>query len=111
MGVSNTAIRVEGGRARMGDISRREFLKRSAASGLTGGVILSGLEGLAVASTGEPVGSVIDLTRCDGCADREVPPVFPPAERRTGAGSPSLKRTLGITGRGTNTKTGRKNED
>jgi len=57
----------------MGDISRREFLKRSAASGLTGGVILSGLEGLAVASTGEPVGSVIDLTRCDGCADREVP--------------------------------------
>ena len=60
MGVSNTAIQAEGGRARMGDISRREFLKR-------------GLDGLAVASTGEPAGSVIDLTKCDGCADREVP--------------------------------------
>jgi len=55
-------------------ISRREFFKRSIASGVTAGLILGGAEKKAEASTGgEAVGTFIDLTLCDGCKDVDVP--------------------------------------
>lgn len=51
----------------MPDFSRREFLKRSVASGVAGGLVLAGLNRSAEASGGRHVGTVIDLARCDGC--------------------------------------------
>lgn len=56
----------------MNGISRRDFLRRGVASGLAGGVIAAGLGGTASAATvSGPVGTMIDLSRCDGCAGRE----------------------------------------
>ncbi len=57
----------------MPDFSRREFLKRSAASTVAGGLILTGLGRNAEASGATPLGTVIDLTRCDGCRTLDVP--------------------------------------
>ncbi len=57
----------------MGSISRRDFLKRSMGAGLAGGVILTGMDKVALASTGEPVGTFIDLTKCDGCPGKDTP--------------------------------------
>ncbi len=57
----------------MSDLSRRDFLKRSVASGVAGGLVLSGLEGRASASGGEEVGTIIDLTKCDGCKTLPIP--------------------------------------
>ncbi len=57
----------------MSDVSRREFLKRSVASGVAGGVALTGLGRYAEASGAAEVGTVIDLTRCDGCTSRSLP--------------------------------------
>lgn len=51
----------------MSDFSRREFLKRSIASTVAGGVALTGLGRNAEASGAIPWGTAIDLTRCDGC--------------------------------------------
>ncbi|KKM12390.1 oxidoreductase [Clostridiales bacterium PH28_bin88] len=57
----------------MAAISRRDFLKRSVASGVTGGLILSGAgKWSAEAATG-PVGTLIDLTKCDGCKQEKAP--------------------------------------
>ena len=56
----------------MGGFSRRDFLKRTAASGVAGGIALSGVK-IAEASTGESVGTMIDLTKCDGCKGKDVP--------------------------------------
>lgn len=58
----------------MADISRRDFLKRTLASGVAAGVILGGVNKVAEASEGtEPVGTFIDLTACDGCRGQKVP--------------------------------------
>ncbi|MCL6560086.1 MAG: 4Fe-4S dicluster domain-containing protein, partial [Firmicutes bacterium] len=57
----------------MSGISRRDFLKRSIAAGLAGGLVLSGTGKLAHASAGEPRGAFYDLTRCDGCKGMRVP--------------------------------------
>ena len=57
----------------MSGFSRREFLKRSVASGVAGGLVLTGLDRRAEASGGRHVGTVIDLTRCDGCRGRSSP--------------------------------------
>jgi Fe-S-cluster-containing dehydrogenase component len=54
-------------------ITRREFIKRAAASGIAGGLVLSGLAGEAKASGRGPVGTVVDLSKCDGCKGEEVP--------------------------------------
>jgi formate dehydrogenase iron-sulfur subunit len=56
-------------------ISRRDFLKRGLGAGLAGSVIATKLEGVAQAQTsaGEPVGTVIDLAKCDGCPGRDTP--------------------------------------
>ncbi|GAW91496.1 4Fe-4S dicluster domain-containing protein [Calderihabitans maritimus] len=60
----------------MANLTRREFFKRSLASTIAGGIILSGAEAFAREAAGtvvQPVGSVIDLSRCDGCKDVKVP--------------------------------------
>ncbi|MBO8138682.1 MAG: twin-arginine translocation signal domain-containing protein [Desulfotomaculum sp.] len=61
----------------MSKLTRREFLKRSAASSVAAGLILSGLEKPAAAAasasnTTENYGTLIDLTKCDGCSNLEV---------------------------------------
>jgi len=56
------------------DITRREFFKRTIASGVAAGLIMSGTGKFAEASSGtHPVGTFIDLTVCDGCRGLEVP--------------------------------------
>lgn len=62
----------------MAGVSRRDFIKRSVASGAAGGAILYGFKKPAIAGEvktvlKEPVGSFIDLTKCDGCAGSQVP--------------------------------------
>lgn len=57
----------------MAGFSRREFLRRSVASGVAGGIALTGLGRRAEASGGRDVGTVIDLTRCDGCTGLPLP--------------------------------------
>jgi len=59
----------------MSDFSRREFMKRSAAAGVAGGVALTGFSKSAGASDIPQVGTMIDLTRCDGCKHWMFPPV------------------------------------
>jgi len=57
----------------MSDFSRREFLKRSAAAGVAGGVALTGFSKNAGASDVAQVGTIIDLTKCDGCNGLDTP--------------------------------------
>lgn len=61
----------------MSKLSRREFLKRSAVSGAAAAVIMSGLNKPAHASAGAgkgvQYGTIIDLTKCDGCSHLKVP--------------------------------------
>jgi Fe-S-cluster-containing dehydrogenase component len=56
-------------------ISRRDFLKRTVASGVAGGLILTGAEKAAEASSNDKklVGTLIDLTVCDGCKGSDIP--------------------------------------
>lgn len=59
----------------MSNISRRSFLKRTIAAGTVSGMILSGTNKFALASQRnlDQVGTFIDLTKCDGCKERDVP--------------------------------------
>ncbi len=57
----------------MPGFTRREFFQRAFAAGLAGGLVLSGLGKQAGAAGRAPVGTVIDLTRCDGCRLAGVP--------------------------------------
>lgn len=57
----------------MSGISRREFIKRTLASGIAGGLILTGAGKAASAAAGGPAGSFIDLTACNGCRGLNVP--------------------------------------
>lgn len=62
----------------MSGISRRDFIKRTAASGVAGGALLYGLQKPAEAMSKdsklkEQVGTLIDLSKCDGCTDLEIP--------------------------------------
>lgn len=58
-------------------ISRRSFLKRSAVAGTTAGILLatrkSGYAQTNEAKEDKLVGSIIDLTKCDGCAHQGTP--------------------------------------
>ncbi len=56
----------------MSGFSRREFIKRSIASGLAGGLVLTGF-GKKASASAQQVGTLIDLTRCNGCPDLKVP--------------------------------------
>lgn len=59
----------------MSNITRRTFLKRTVVSSISGGVALSGASRWAQAGSGKisQVGTLIDLTKCDGCKDQEIP--------------------------------------
>ncbi|MFZ5651876.1 MAG: 4Fe-4S dicluster domain-containing protein [Bacillota bacterium] len=56
----------------MSGITRRQFIKRALASGVAGGLVLSG--GVKIAHAGSsPAGTFFDLTKCDGCKGQKVP--------------------------------------
>lgn len=59
----------------MPSISRRVFLKRSLAAGVASGAILTGSKNVAAKAkdTDKTVGTMIDLTKCDGCKDLSTP--------------------------------------
>lgn len=57
----------------MSDISRRNFLQRSAASIAVGALVLSGGNKVAEAKNNKEYGTFIDLTKCDGCQGKEIP--------------------------------------
>lgn len=58
----------------MSEMSRRGFLKRSLTASAAGAGILYGITpGTAEAAAAVPMGSVIDLTKCDGCKGEKVP--------------------------------------
>lgn len=56
-------------------IDRRTFLKRATVAGVTAGTMLSGVDkikALAATDTNQ-MGSLIDLTKCDGCKGEKIP--------------------------------------
>lgn len=59
----------------MKKISRREFIKRTASSGIIGGLTLSGFKKYAQASQKNkpPGATIIDLSLCNGCPDSSTP--------------------------------------
>ncbi|KAB2951852.1 4Fe-4S dicluster domain-containing protein [Heliorestis acidaminivorans] len=58
----------------MSTLNRRSFFKRTALSGIVGATVLTaGKEVLASPSEIGQVGTLIDLTRCDGCAHEHTP--------------------------------------
>ena len=58
----------------MSGISRREFFKRAAATGVVSGIALTGADKVAEAGTGkERMGTFIDMTLCNGCEGLNVP--------------------------------------
>lgn len=54
-------------------LSRRAFLKGAVVTGIAASIAASGLDRKVLAATTAKVGTVIDLTKCDGCQDRQVP--------------------------------------
>lgn len=58
----------------MGELSRRDFLKRTLATGIASAAMVTGASKIAEASSvKQQYGSVIDLTKCDGCKGQDVP--------------------------------------
>ncbi|MCW2279188.1 4Fe-4S dicluster domain-containing protein [Heliophilum fasciatum] len=58
----------------MTTINRRTFLRRALSSGMSGAAILTaGKQALAAPSAIGTVGTMIDLTRCDGCSKEKTP--------------------------------------
>ena len=57
---------------KMVNLNRRRFLKSATASAVIGATALFNLPQKAWAGEGK-LATLIDLTRCDGCRDREVP--------------------------------------
>ncbi len=57
----------------MSGLTRRQFLKRTLASGVAAGLVLSGGLKPAQAASTSRVGTLYDLTRCDGCRDLKTP--------------------------------------
>lgn len=57
------------------NISRRSFIKRTLAAGVSSGLILSGANKIALAGekNASKVGTFIDLTKCDGCKGQNIP--------------------------------------
>lgn len=54
-------------------ITRRTFLKRTVAASTISAVMLSGFDKVGAEGKGNEKGTVIDLTKCDGCKDEPVP--------------------------------------
>lgn len=57
----------------MNKISRRSFFRRTAAAGAAGAIIMTKGAASASANPGQAMATVIDLTRCDGCANHKTP--------------------------------------
>lgn len=57
----------------MENISRRDFFKRTLVAGATSALILSTGKGQIAEAGVKNVGTMIDLTKCNGCAGQEVP--------------------------------------
>lgn len=55
------------------NITRRTFLKRSVAAGAVSAIMLSGIDKVQGATMNDQKGTVIDLTKCDGCKNEEAP--------------------------------------
>jgi len=64
-----------GGGYLVSNISRRVFIKRSLAAGAISGMIFSGTDKMAeaVEKPANQVGTLIDLTKCDGCQGKDIP--------------------------------------
>lgn len=57
-----------------GQITRRTFIKRTAQAGAVSTIMLSGIDKVvAQIPIGIEKGTVIDLTKCDGCKGKEIP--------------------------------------
>ncbi|MGI6284523.1 4Fe-4S dicluster domain-containing protein [Neomoorella humiferrea] len=55
-------------------MNRREFLKRTVVAGIAGGIALTGLNKVETAWAATiAVGTMIDLTKCDGCTGKDLP--------------------------------------
>lgn len=57
----------------MNQMSRRSFLQRTALAGAAGAAVMAQGPTAAAAEQGMPMATVIDLTRCDGCAAYKTP--------------------------------------
>ncbi|MCL6477161.1 MAG: 4Fe-4S dicluster domain-containing protein [Peptococcaceae bacterium] len=57
----------------MSGLTRRQFLKRTLASGVAAGLVLSGGVKPSRASSSSQVGTFYDLTKCDGCRGQKAP--------------------------------------
>lgn len=58
----------------MSKVNRREFLKRTSAAAVVGGITAtSGIKPVEAAVIKEQYGTLIDLTKCDGCTEYESP--------------------------------------
>jgi len=57
----------------MSGISRRDFFKRTMASVAASGLVMAGGTGIAEAAGNSPVGTMIDLTKCNGCKGEAAP--------------------------------------
>ncbi|MFZ5633433.1 MAG: 4Fe-4S dicluster domain-containing protein [Bacillota bacterium] len=57
----------------MPGLTRRQFVKRTLASGMAAGLVLGGGTKLAYAASSSQAGTFYDLTKCDGCKGQKVP--------------------------------------
>ncbi|RXT07943.1 4Fe-4S dicluster domain-containing protein [Ammoniphilus sp. CFH 90114] len=78
------------------NISRRTFLKRTAASSAIGAVAVSGLKTVVSAKNIEDqrMGTVIDLTVCDGCRDEPVPLCVSACSKKNAARFPEPQQPI-----------------
>lgn len=91
-------IKCYGGNKLSNKISRRTFLKRTAAAGLTTGVLLatkkSGYAQTNHAKEEKLVGSIIDLTKCDGCVHKDTPACVLACKEKNKARFPQPEKPL-----------------
>ena len=78
------------------DISRRTFFKRTTAAGLLGALAATGLNKPVQAAglSNEKLGTLIDLTKCDGCKNYETPLCVEACGKHNQARFPEPKKPL-----------------
>ncbi len=72
----------------MSNITRRQFLKRTLASGVAAGLVLGGGVKKTYAAPATGVGTFYDLTKCDGCGGLQVPRCVTACREENGASFP-----------------------
>lgn len=78
----------------MQTISRRDFVKTTLAAGAASALVLStGKNGIAEAGT-KNFGTVIDLTKCDGCKDEKIPKCVSTCRTKNEANFPEPKEPI-----------------